>query len=354
MTIESHDPWDEFRLDTEDGHGLIRPRFQMTFRVEYPRPETVLRFHDAAQQLIGDRLGWYSTGSGKWTRRTARTGSIVPTWCRDPKPWQPHVYTFIAQDVNMGIGDVELKIHYAARPLRPPPPELLPRLLQGMALPRYHTELSLALPVDHDIVTSGAVVDWIRNAAPVVDPSFIGAVAGWAIDVPHNPPAPALGPVARARAGALLQKHPGLTCYSHMALGLACLQWDLEYARAKGAATPRPYIPRADWITVLNADQVGLLGGDAELRASLADGGPSIEVESAGSGILIRAGAAPQVGDLSVGYVPADYIAVSKAVARVALPLGAFKPQLSQSFSDEGLRIWFDALSQAVNSSPLR
>ena len=345
MNIESHDPWGEFRLDTEDGHGLIRPRFQVTFRVEYPRPETVLRFHDAVHQLIGDRLGWYSTGSGRWTRRTARTATIVPTWCRDPKPWPPNVYTFIAQDVNIGIGEVELKIYYAPRPSQPPS-EWLPRLLQGMLLPRYHSELSLALPVDHDIVSSGAIVDWIRNAAPVEDASFIGAVAGWAIDVPHNPPEPEQGPVARARAGALLQRHPGLTCYSHMALGLACLQWDLDYARAKGVATPRPYIPRADWITVLNADQIGLLGGEASLRARLAAGGPSIEVEPVGAGLLIRAGVAPQVGDLSVGHVPTEYVAVSKAIAPVALPFGAFKPQLSDSFSDQGLRIWFDALAK--------
>jgi hypothetical protein len=346
MNTESQDPWDEFRLDTEAGHGLVRPRFQVTFRVEYSRPETVLRFHDAVHELIGGRLGWYSTGSGRWTRRTARMATIVPTWCRDPKPWPPNVYTFIAQDADEGIGDVELKIYYAPRPLQPPPPELLPRLLQGMNLPRYYTTLSLSLPVHHDIVTSGAVIDWIRNAAPVEDPSFIGAVAGWAIDVPLNPPVSTQGPAARARAGALLQRHPGLTCYSHMALGLACLQWDLDYARAKGAATPRPYIPRADWITVLNADQVELLGGDAALRASLAASGPSIEIQPAGSGVLIRAGASPQVGDLSVGHVPLEYVAVAKAIAPVTIPISAFDPQFGQSFREHGLRVWFDALAK--------
>jgi hypothetical protein len=347
MTTVSSDPWDEFRLDTEDGHGLIRPRFQMTFRVEYPRPETILQFHDAAQQLIGDRFGWYDTGSGKRTRRSARSDSMVATWCRDPKPWPPHVYTFIALDVKEGIGEAELEIQYAARPLRPPPAEWLPRLLQGMALPRYHSTLSLSLPVDHPLVTSGAVVDWIRDAAPVHDPSFIGAVAGWAIDVPQNPPGPSQGPVARARAGALLQRHPGLTCYSHMGLGLACLQWDVEYARAKGAATPRPYIPRADWITVLNGDQVALLGGEAALRASLAAGSPGIDIEPAGSGVLVRAGAAPQVGDLSVGHVPAEYAAVAKAIAPVTLPMSAFDPQFGPAFREHGLRTWFDALAKA-------
>lgn len=347
MNTESTDPWDEFRLDTNDGHGLIRPRFQMTFRVEYPRPETVLQFYEAAQQLVGDDLGWYSTGAGRWSRRTARTSSIVPTWCRDPKPWPPNVYTFVAQDVNVGIGDTQLQIHYAPRALVPPRPELLPRLLEGMPLPRYHTTLSLAVPVDHALVSSGGVADWIRRAAPVEDPSFIGAVAGWAIDLPHNFPESAQGPVVRARAGALLQRHPGLSCHDHMALGLACLQWDLDYARAKGAATPRPYIPRADWITVLNSDQVALLGGEAALRASLAAGGPGIDIEPAGSGVLIRAGAAPQVGDLSVGHVPAEYAAVAKAIAPVTLPMSAFDPQFGPAFREQGLRTWFDALAKA-------
>lgn len=346
MTTVSTDPWDEFRLDTEDGLGLIRPRFQMTFRVETPRPETILQFHDAAQQLIGDRLAWYDTGSGKRTRRSARSDSMVATWCRDPKPWPPHVYTFIALDVNKGIGDAGLEIHYAARPLRPPPAEWLPRLLQGMALPRYHSTLSLALPVDHPLVTTGAVIGWMRDAAPVHDPSFIGAVAGWAIEVPLNFPEPGQGPMARARAGALLQRHPGLTCYSHMALGLACLQWDVEYARAKGVATPRPYIPRADWITVLNADQLVLLGGEPALRARFTAASPGVSIEAAGAGVLLRAGAAPQLGDLSVGHVPPEYVAVSQAIAPVTLPISAFKPQLSDSFSEQGLRIWFDALGK--------
>jgi hypothetical protein len=247
--------------------------------------------------------------------------------------------------VNKGIGEVQLQIHYAARPLRPPPPEWLPRLLQGMALPRHHTTLSLSLPVDHQLVTSGAAIEWIRHAAPIADPSFIGAVAGWAIDIPLNPPVSTQGAAARERAGALLQKHPGLTCYSHMGLGLACLQWDVEYARAKGVATPRPYIPRADWITVLNADQVELLGGDAALRASLAGADQAVAAWPAGTGALIRAGDSPQLGDLSAGYVPPEYIAVARVIAPVTLPFGAYNPSFGDAFREHGMRSWFDALA---------
>ncbi len=340
------DSWSALRLDTPEGHGLIRPRFQIHFAVEYPEPATVQRFHDAVIELLGDSLTWISTGSGRWTRRTARTDSMVATWCRDPVFWPKKVYTFIAQDSDQGVGDAKLEIYYAARDRRSPSPEWLPRLLQGAHLPKYCTRLSVALPVRHELVTSGRVVDWIRAAAPVHDASFIGGSAGWAIDVPLNPPLSTQGPEARARAGAMLQRHPGLTCFSYMGLGLGDLKWDLDFARAKSAAAPRPYVRRADWITLINGDQLALLGGASALRAALAQAGDSVVLEQVGLATLIRAGREPQLGDLSVGYVPAEYRAVARALAPVSLSLGDFRPQLGQAFDDYGLRAWYDALAK--------
>lgn len=338
--------WAALRLDTDEGYGLVRPRFEARFAVEYPQPDTVLRFHDAVHHLIGNRLQWISTGSGHWSRRSARTESMMSTWCRDPVRWPKKIYTFIAQDTDEGVGDVELKIHYAAREPLPPPAAWLPRVLKGQILPTCMSTFSIALPVDHELVTSGAVLDWVRELPPLRDASFIGGSAGWALGVPLNPPVSTQGPAARARAGALLQRHPGLTCYSHMALWAARLMWDPAFALAKGAAIPRPYIPRADWITLLNADQVGLLGGIAALRTALAPAGDAVAVESVGMATLIRAGHAPQLGDLSAGSVPAEYRAVAQAIAPVTLPIAYFQPNLGNAFGDHGLRTWYDALAK--------
>ena len=342
------DPWVPLRFDSEDGHGLVRPRFQIRLRVEKPQPQTVLAFYEAVQELIGESLRFYTTGSGTYSRWTKRTDTIIPTWCSKPVLWPKNNYAFIAQHTSQGIDDVELKIYYAARELKPPPVEWYQRLLDGAHLPRYFSTFWLSLPTQHELLKSGAIVDWIRAAAPVHDASFIGGAAGWAIDIPLNIPWSAfeLRGAAYDRAAALLQRHPGLSCESHMATGLTCLKWDLDFARTKQAAQPRPYAVRADWITLLNADQLCLLGGFDPLRGSL-KGANGVSIEALGNGALIQAGSAPQLGDLSIGHVPIEYRAVAQAIKPVTLPIGDLDPHLGNSFREEGLRTWYDALAKA-------
>ena len=211
--------------------------------------------------------------------------------------------------------------------------------------PRYYSTFSVSFPVDHPLITSLDIDNWITRLAALNEPSFISGSAGYAIDVPLNPPHPNQGTTARARGGALLQKHPGLDSASHLAFGLGLLKWDRPYMRAKGAAIPRPYVKRANWITMLNGAQVELLGGLDVLRTKL-EVLPGIAIEQVGAAFLIRAGERPQLGDISTGDVPAEYRAVAQAIKDVTLPMRDIQPELGQAFDDYGLQVWYDALAK--------
>lgn len=346
MPSTPQDPWSEFRLDTAEGQGLVRPRLHVEFFVEYPKPETVLGFYRHVLQQLDDRLHYFETGSGRYRKRNAKSQLLVETWCRVPTLWPKYVYHLSMQDAEIGIGDAELLINYAARERTFTGPVWFDKLLSGIRPPLYYSHLSVSLPVDHPLVVDNRVAEWVAQSPAMQDESLISVTAGWAIDVPLNPPLSIQGPAARERGGALLQRYPGLTCVSHMPIGTKLLKWDLAYAQAHGDAVPRPYVKRADWLTILTAAQVELLGGLDFLREQLGRT-PGITISRQGHGYLIRAGDRPQLGDLAAGHVPAEYLAVSRAIRPLCLPMGDFRPELGNAFREHGFRAWYDALAKA-------
>lgn len=345
--MKDTDVWADFRLDTPDGHGLVRPRFQVELSLEYPSAANVLSFYYAVLDALGESLGFVDTGSGRWRKRTPKTDAYMPTWCAMPVLWPKKVYTLVMQDVDQGIGNAGLHIDYAAREIKPPNPDWFNKIVESnFNPPVYLSRLSAAFPVDHPLVTSLQIIDWIRALLALQDCSFISGTAGYAIDVPINPPLSAQGPVARERAGALLQAHPGLTCYSHMGLGLACLQWDRDYVAAKRAAAPRPFVTRANWLTILNGAQVELLGGRDFLRSRLASSA-DVKVEQVGAATLVRAGPIPLLGNGTNLSSLANYRAVAQAIKSVTLQKRFFNARLGQHFAEFGLENWFNALDKA-------
>jgi len=344
--MNNADVWNEFRVDTPEGQGLVRPRFQVELNVEYPTAASVLGFYEAVVEVLGHSLRFVGTGSGRWRKRTSKTDTYMPTWCAMPVLWPRNVYTLIMQDVDQGVGDVEIRIDYAARDVKPPNPEWFKKIVEAnFKPPVYLSKLSVAFPIDHPLVTSLKVGDWIRSLAALQDESFISGTAGYAIDLPLNPPLSTQGPAARARTGALLQAHPGLTCYSHLSFGLALLQWDREYVISKGQAHPRPYVTRANWLTILNGSQVELLGGRELLQDQL-ERLPDVKMEQAGAALLLQAGPAPVLGNSNDLASLSNYRAVAQAIKPVTLQKRFFHPMLSQQFDDFGLDTWFNALDK--------
>ena len=130
MALASPVDWSEFRLDTPEGFGLVRPRFFAEFVVEYPTPEAVLDFYRCVLNELDTSLHFVDTGSGRWRRRTAKTDLYLPTWCANPVYWPKKNYCLVMQDVDVshGIGDCELLINYAAREHAGPNPAWLAKI----------------------------------------------------------------------------------------------------------------------------------------------------------------------------------------------------------------------------------
>jgi len=70
-------------------------------------------------------------------------------------------------------------------------------------------------------------------------------------------------------------------------------------------------IKGVNWLTILDDGFVAELGGKAALRKAV---GPEAEVLDWAGGVLIRAGAEPQIGDRNIDDWPEAYIAVNRAL----------------------------------------
>jgi len=86
----------------------------------------------------------------------------------------------------------------------------------------------------------------------------------------------------------------------------------LEFTTAFGvAAKAERGLKSVSWLTVLDDAYVADLGGLAALTPLL---GPNAIVHPWDGGIVIQAGAEPQIGDTNAGVWPEDYIAVNNAL----------------------------------------
>jgi hypothetical protein len=89
------------------------------------------------------------------------------------------------------------------------------------------------------------------------------------------------------------------------------MDYNWSFGIAVGAARG---IKCVNWLTVLDDKYVAELGGLDALGASLGDG---IVIHEWSGGILIQAGAEPQLGDTNMGIWPREYCAVSRATAKI-------------------------------------
>lgn len=179
---------------------------------------------------------------------------------------------------------------------RPDPP----RQQFGLALPAPWNRDPRARLVVGDrpsrfVTDADAVVDTVVRQARLLRP-HAGFVGFTLLSEPW------MEPHHVASALPYLERHPGLN-----------LPYMLEWGAA-GAG-----IPGVDWLTVLGEAPLALIGGVQALRRRLADAAHVVRVPAPvlleyDGGVVIRAGATPQLGDTAADGAPAAYRAVDAAL----------------------------------------
>ena len=97
-------------------------------------------------------------------------------------------------------------------------------------------------------------------------------------------------------------------------------------------------VAAVNWLTFLGAEAAAALGGLAALERSVPVGVSALALGEAGA--ILRAGDAPQIGDVDRQETLPTYGAVGKLVAHVVAPDEALKQILIKGMSDEDARDW--------------
>ena len=260
------------------------------------------RFLRAFARRFGDRLKFYRTGDMKRFRPfDSRTLDAPLHWFSDDKILGTKMLGFMAHS-----GDSGLNVY----------PPALKLSLWGFAEPPRFV-FRMALPVD-------------ENAAPDEFVSFVrDALADFPLESGHcgysfvwNETDISLEQDVCAWAAPLLLRHPGLGYGDAFTLSNAADQG----------------IVAVSWLTFLGPRITADLGGQQDLESRCP---PDVSALPLGSGgVLLRAGSAPQLGDVNRQYLLPAYRAVGQLVAPHCTTDEAFEDVVIAGMTEEDAHGW--------------
>ena len=330
---------------TVDDVTLVCPSLRLELFVQRAEGAEVLDFYRHAREALGDALTHVSTG-GNWKKITAKTDPMVTTWCEHPVPWPKKIYSCLMQGAAEGVTPANLLIDFAMRPYEAPTARMLEQWRNPDFYPGLrHSCLSVALPVDHPLAEPERFTAWVMELQALKACHHVWGTAGYSIDRAWNISSRDLAHKAGGRVAALLARHPGLDLQRMWTSVRAYATFDREYLEFLQKAESKPYLKRANWLNFLTEGQVTFLGGVDKLCEMFAPW-PTIRLQELAHGLMIQAGEAPVLGDMSTGNIPSEYATVAKAVARIRVP--EIKPLSMGSdwFYDEGAEQWLNILER--------
>ena len=296
---------DESRFTLAKGdHLLAAPCLEVVAFV-YGTPDSgagFAQFLRAFTEAFGEHLRFYRTGDMKKARAYDASVLDGPNhWFADPKLLATKMLGFWAH-----AGE-------SARNVRAPAVKLS---LLGVFQPPCFV-LRMMLPVEWGDAPE-EVIGLVRNAFAALP--FSSGHCGYSLIWDETD----LGAerAACAWAGPLLLRHPGLGYGDAITLSNAA-----EHG-----------LVAVNWLTFLGADMTEALGGQAALAAGA---GADVSVLPLGQGgTMLRAGSAPQIGDVNRQDLLPACRAVGQLVAPVVAPDSALDELAINGMSEEDARDW--------------
>lgn len=336
--------WPMLNFDA-DGLPLIRPCLHFEAHVAWAEGPEILDFYEKARSTLGALLTHTDAGARKLVPVSPRTDALVPTWCAAPTPAPKKIYQCHMQGGDRGVSEATLDIDFAMRRYeRPTPAQVELAWRNPNSAPWLRTSMvRVTFPLDHPMAAPEAFLRWLQSLKILNEARTVSATAGFAINVElANPPASAFETV-RDRASAQLLRFPGLDAASTaLGVGTDLFQRCFEYMDFIGEAVGRPYIKRVNWLTFLTEDQVRFIGGADALHRRLSEM-PAVRLHAVGKGLLVQAGPAPRLGDVTENDVPPEYCLVADSLQRLRLPR-IKAHSLNAEFRLDGCRRWLSML----------
>ena len=332
------------------GETALAPCVSVVLCLDETDGPGIQEFHDLGLSALGLAATHYRANEmSSRARVTARVRSQLQTWLARPSPGKSYYLAYYGCDDARGVTAAGLSVDLVPRSFAGKPVGHHERWLaswarmaeQGADVRRLLpcTVLRLTLPLDHPLAEPAALGRWVANLRLVQSGEFASGYAGYALNRHESVVAEDVKVPMNERLAALSLRHPGFDWHNTYVIQNRLLPYDVA---------TRDFVPlvkRVNWLTLLSARAVARLDG-ADRVAHRLRGAPDVAVVPLdGGGLLLRAGPAPQLGDLAAG----DTISAYRAVAAVVRPvrLDAIDGP-GEGFPDDRAQEWLDAFDTEI------
>jgi hypothetical protein len=332
-----------------DEVSLIVPCVSVVLCLDRTDQTGLEEFHDRGLEALGGAATHYRAEQMKGRAPiTARTRTMLRTWLARPTAGKQYYLEYFGCAEEHGVTGAGLAIHLTPRTYAGKTPEFWRKWLaswktlyeQGARNLLPSTILRLTFPLDHPLADPDRLADWIRRLRLVTSGEFGSGYAGYALN--HHASAGSMNrqQLMNERLAALALQHPGFDWHSPHDIMGRLLPFDPR------TETFLPLIKRVNWISLLSERAIAHLGGRAYVKASLGSAA-GVEVSDVGTGISIRAGMAPHIGDMPSGDVLPEF----RSVARVIRPVRMETiPGPGSGFPDDRAQEWLEAFEKGSSA----
>jgi TseV toxin immunity protein TsiV len=332
-----------------DEANLIVPCVSVVVCLDRTDQAGLQEFHDRGLEALGGAATHYRAEQMKGRASiTARTRAMLQTWLAKPTAGKQYYLEYFGCSEEYGVTGAGLSIHLTPRTYAGKTPEFWHKWLaswrtmyeQGVRNLLPSTILRLTFPTDHPLASPDALADWIARLRLVTSGEFGSGYAGYALNCHASVGSMNLQQLMHERLAALVLQHPGFDWHSPHDIMDRLLPFDPR------RGTFLPLIKRANWISLISERAIAHLGGRDDVKESLGSAA-GVEVSDVGTGISIRAGAAPHIGDTPSG----DVLPTLRSVARVIRPVRMETiPGPGSGFPDDRAQEWLEAFDRGSSA----
>ncbi|MEL7090408.1 MAG: type VI immunity family protein [Pseudomonadota bacterium] len=324
---------------------LIAPCVQCVIYLQHAPTEHLVDFADKAMAALKSDLGQFVSGRAK---RFAAVGpesdDQFDVLFKKLRPGDQRWMLFRGGAPNSGVHPATLEITHMPLPPLPTEPDAIAAKLEqleglygtGAAVFMPHvTTLKASFMLNHPLSDPDALLEWIKDLQCVKETSFVSGHVGYALIPNIETGNRANMKLVQEAMAAALARHPGLDWEDPGSVTAKLVKY------WPGHVEFLPRIKRANWLTLVrNLMLEELCAGRATVEAALGKA-EEVQLHDLGDGMIIQAGDAPALGDVTEGNRLPSYRAVARALAGARLP--SYKG-MGKTFTDDIAQAWLEAL----------
>lgn len=326
---------------------LIAPRMELTLYFDLAPAEVLRCLADAAMAQLDGYLTHYMTDTAqRGAARNAKSAEIFAHFFDRPRPKANYWIQFQGCHITKGVSGAELDISYQPHPPIPEDPQTVAAVVEkhyqsyevrNRVFTPMIQSIHIAFPLDHPLAQPDALLAWIKDLDCVKQPSFVSGHAGFGIAAYETVGERPLQQQMNAALASALSRHPGLNFEKKGWVGVHLLKY------WPGHPWFLPRIKRVNWLTfVRNLMLDELCSGTETVKTALA-AQEGVVLHDLGDGLIIQAGDAPAIGDVTKGDTLPVYRHVAQVLASARIPQ---IKQIGRIFTNDIANAWLNALER--------